>query len=115
MFFSSIFEVLRKIFTKKVKYLFIVKQYPKKKKTFLIQYLKILIKFGRSFHYVIKLDQRFYISVTLQAVVQEITVLFVPDLVFSLYGFIKPVFLLCASKKNSTHIPAYRRLSNLFL
>ena len=88
MFFSSIFEVLRKIFTIKVKYLFIVKQYQKKKKTSLIQYLKILIKFGRSFHYVIKLGKRFYISVTLQAVVQEITVLFVTDVVFSLYCFI---------------------------
>ena len=30
MLFSSIFEVLCKIFTKKVKYLFIEKQYPKK-------------------------------------------------------------------------------------
>lgn len=101
MFFSSIFEVLRKIFTKKVKYLFIVKQYPKKKKkTFLIQYLKILIKFGRSFHYVIKLDQRFYISVTLQAVVQEITVLFVTDLVFSLYCFITTsISIVCIKKK----------------
>ena len=100
MFFSSIFEVLRKIFTIKVKYLFIVKQYPKKKKTSLIQYLKILIKFGRSFHYVIKLGQRFYISVTLQAVVQETTVLFVTDLVFSLYCFITTsISIVCIKKK----------------
>ena len=104
MLFSSIFEVLCKIFTKKVKYLFIEKQYPKKrtkkKKLFLIQYLKIPKNFNQRFHQVIKVDKSFYISVTLQAVVQEITVLFVIDLVFSLYCFLTTsISVVCISIK----------------
>ena len=83
--------------------------------TFLIQFLQILIKLGQSLHLVIKLHWSIYTPVTLQTVVQEITVPFVIETVFWLYYFITTNICIVYIKKIVPHISSYFRFSVFFI